>query len=57
MIVFILAIQVCWSPWNCEWRTIGAFISESECADIGKDYARDETVSAFRCVVNVRTQR
>jgi hypothetical protein len=57
MIVFILAVYVCWSPWNCEWRTVGAFVSEEECADVGKDYARDDAVSRFRCVVNVRGTR
>jgi hypothetical protein len=57
VIVFILSVQVCWSPWNCEWRTVGAFASEPECAEIGMDYARDEAVKRFRCVVNVRGTR
>lgn len=56
MIVFVLSIQVCWQVWNCEWRTVGSFVSESDCAEIGKEYALDETVKGFRCVVKLRVR-
>lgn len=54
MIVFVLTLQVCWTVWNCEWRSVGAFVAENECLQIGQDYARDSTVRDYKCVVTMR---
>jgi hypothetical protein len=54
MIVFILSIQVCFVTWNCQWRPVGAFLDEVECRSIGREYAQDSTVSAFKCTIDVR---
>jgi hypothetical protein len=53
MITFVLGIFVCWAPFNCEWRTVGGFTSEAECHSIGASYARDATVSSYKCVVGM----